>query len=138
MAVKHVFRHLKGTRNGRIIFKQEADLDLELFDSNYMNQTDALSISGYVAILGGRAISWSSRKQKTVALLTTETEYMALTEGAKHLIWLQRFLQDLWLDQTQPTSIRSDNLGAITLSHDATYHARTKHIDVAYHSDARK
>ena len=30
-------------------------------------------------------------------------------------------------------SIRSDNLGAITLSYDATYHARTKHINVTCH-----
>jgi hypothetical protein len=92
-----------------------------------------LSISGYVATLGGGAIAWSSKKQHTVALSTTEAEYIALTEGAKKLIWLRRFIQELGIDQTQPTSLRSDNLGAITLSHDATYHARTKHINVAYH-----
>ena len=62
-----------------------------------------------------------------------ESEYMALTEGTKHLIWLRRLLQDLQLDQKQPTSIRSDNLGTITLSHDVTYHVRTKHINIAYH-----
>ena len=63
----------------------------------------------------------------------TEVEYIALTEGTKQLVWLRRFLTDLGFDQSQPTSIRSDNLGAITLSHDASYHARTKHINVAYH-----
>ena len=45
----------------------------------------------------------------------------------------QEFLTDLGFDQSQPTSIHSDNLRAITLSHDASYHARTKHINVAYH-----
>ena len=30
-------------------------------------------------------------------------------------------------------SLRSDNLGAIMLSQDATYHMHTKHINVAYH-----
>lgn len=62
-----------------------------------------------------------------------QTEYIALTEGAKHLIWLWRFLQDLQLDQTQLTSIQSDNLGTITLSHNVTYHARMKHINVSYY-----
>jgi hypothetical protein len=100
---------------------------------DYANRQDALFISGYVATLGGGVIAWSSKKQRTIALSTTEAKYMALTEGAKQLIRLHRFIQELGIDQTQPTSLRSDNLGAITLSHDATHHARTKHINVAYH-----
>ena len=102
-------------------------------DADYVNWADALSIGGYVAMLGGGSIAWSSKKQRTVALSTTEVEYIALTEGTKQLVWLRRFLTDLGFDQAQPTSIRSDNLGVITLSHDASYHARTKHINVAYH-----
>ena len=109
-------------------------LDLEIFvNSDYTNRTDALSINGYVAILGGGAIAWSSKKQQTIALSTTEAEYMALAEGAKQLRWLQCFIWELGIDQSQPTSLCSDNLGAITLSQDATYHVRTKHINVAYH-----
>ena len=68
-----------------------------------------------------------------MALSTTEAEYIALTEGAKEMVWLRRLLEELGLAQTEPTSVRSDNLGSITLSHDATYHACTKHINVAYH-----
>jgi hypothetical protein len=56
-----------------------------------------------------------------------------MTEGAKEMVWIRRLLQDMDFQQTEPTSIRSDNLGAITLSNDATYHSRTKHINVAYH-----
>ena len=78
-------------------------------------------------------MAWSSKKQRTVALSTTEAEYVALTEGAKQLVWLRRSLNDLGFIQSNPTSIRLDNLGAITLSHDATYHPHTKHINVAYH-----
>ena len=77
---------------------------------------DALSINGYAAILGGGAISWSSKKQQMIALSTTEAEYMALTEGAKQLIWLRCFIWELGIDQSQLTSLHSNNLGAITLS----------------------
>lgn len=133
-ALKHVLRYLKGTRDYGIIFQREAGLNLEAFvDSDYANREDARSVGGYVVKLGNGSIAWSSKKQRTVALSTTEAEYIALTEGAKQVIWLRRFLQDLNFEQSQPTSMRSDNLGAITLSHDATYHARTKHINVAYH-----
>ena len=62
-----------------------------------------------------------------------EVEYIALTEGTKQLVWLRRFLLDLGFDQSHPTSICSDNLSAITLSYDATYHTCTKHINIAYH-----
>ena len=68
-----------------------------------------------------------------VSLSMTKAEYIALTEGAKELILLQMTLQKLGFDQDQPTPIQCDNLGAITLSHNATYHARTKHINVTYH-----
>jgi hypothetical protein len=83
-------------------------------------------------MLGEGTIAWSSKKQRTVSLSTTKAEYIALTEGAKELIWLRRALQELGIAQDGPT-MQCDNLGAITLSHDATYHARTKHINVAYH-----
>ena len=86
-----------------------------------------------MAILGGGAIAWSSKKQQTIALSTTEAKYMALTEGAKQLIWLRCFIWELSIDQSQLTSLCSNNLGAIMLSQDATYHAHTMHINVAYH-----
>ena len=133
-AIKHVLRYLKGTRDLGITFQNDTGLGLEFFvDSDYANRADARSIGGYAGVLGGGCVAWSSRKQRTVSLSTTEAEYIALTEGAKELIWLRRFLCDITLEQSDPTSLRSDNLGAITLASDATYHARTKHINVAYH-----
>ena len=82
-AIKHVLRYLKGSRDSGITFTRDAGLDLEIFvDSDYTNTMDALSINGYVAILGGGAIAWSSKKQRMIALSTTEAKYMALNEGA--------------------------------------------------------
>ena len=138
-AIKHVLRYLKGSRDDRITFTQDTSLNLEIFiDSDYTNRTDALSINGYVAILGGGAIAWSSKKQWMIALSTMEAEYMALTEGAKQLIWLQRFIWELGIDQSQLVSLRSDNLGTIMLSKDVTYHTCTKHINVTYHFSHEK
>lgn len=86
-----------------------------------------------VAMLGSGCVAWSSKKQRTVALSTTEAGYIALAEGAKQIVWMRRFLEDIGIDQKEPTSIGSDSLSAIRISHDATYHARTKHINIAYH-----
>ena len=40
-------------------------------------------------------ISWGTKKQKTVALSSTEAEYMALLEGTKEAVYLQNFLQEI-------------------------------------------
>ena len=133
-AIKYALRYLKGTRDIGIVFRKATDIDLELYvDSDFANRTDARSIGGYMAMFGGSCIAWSSNKQRTVSLSTTGAEYIALTEGAKQLIWLRRALQEHGFDQDQPTSVRSDNIRAINLSHDPTYHARTMHINIAHH-----
>ena len=62
--IKHVLRYLKGSCDSGMTFTRDAGLDLEIFsDSNYANRMDALFINGYMAILGGGAIAWSSKKQ---------------------------------------------------------------------------
>ena len=69
-------------------------------DADYANCSDAKSISRYVAMLGGGSIAWSARKQQTVSLSMMEAKYIALTEGAKELIWLRNTLQELGFDQS--------------------------------------
>ena len=53
------------------------------------------STSGNVMTYAGGAVSWKSRLQKLVALLTTEAEYMAAMEARKELIWMRDFLSEL-------------------------------------------
>ena len=55
------------------------------------------STSGYLITYSGEAVSWQFRLQKCVALSTTEAEYIAITEAAKELLWMKKFLQELGL-----------------------------------------
>jgi hypothetical protein len=71
--------------------------------------------------------------QPTVALSSTEAEYMAATEGMNEAIYLRQLLEDLFLPQDQPTIIYEDNQGAIKLASNPMHHRRTKHIAVRYH-----
>lgn len=75
---------------------------------------------------------WKSTLQSTVALSTTEAEYMALTEAVKEAIWLGGLLDELGVSQKQ-VSIYSDSQSAICLAKNPVFHVRTKHIDVRYH-----
>ncbi|RVW64151.1 Retrovirus-related Pol polyprotein from transposon TNT 1-94 [Vitis vinifera] len=70
-----------------------------------------------------------SSLQPTVALSTTEAEYMSLTEGVKEGMWLNGFLGSLGLNLSKPV-IYSDSQSALCLAKNPVYHERTKHIDV--------
>ena len=77
------------------------------------------SVSGYVFLLGDLAISWSAKKQPTVAGSSTEAEYMSLSYAARQGLWIRRLLIELGLElESIPTTIYVDNRGAIDLSKD--------------------
>ena len=82
--------------------------------------------------LNGCAISWKAQLQSTVALSSTEAEYMAITEAIKEDIWLKGLFGELD-DRLKVTTVFCDNQSAIFLSKDQMFHDRTKHIDIRYH-----
>jgi hypothetical protein len=83
--------------------------------------------------MAGAAISWSSKKQTSIALSSTEGEYMAMTHATKEALWIQQFLHNINFPLTHSTSLLVDNQGAIVLASNPTFHARTKHIGVRHH-----
>src|SRR6266571_7653812 len=89
--------------------------------------------TGYVFLLDGGAISWSSRKQEIVTLSTAEAEYVAATHAAKEAIWLRKLLAELFPYLLTPTPLHCDNQAALKLATDDNYHACTKHIDLHFH-----
>jgi hypothetical protein len=100
------------------------------------------STSGYVFYVAGGTVSWLSKKQATVALSSTEAEYMALTQAAKEAIWLRRLLADLRFEgpnrgqepcRMSPTLIYEDNQSSIALAKNPVHHVRSKHIDIQFH-----
>jgi hypothetical protein len=93
-----------------------------------MYQEECHTILGYTFMFNGGAVSWSSKKQDTISLSTTEVEYIALTHATKEAIWLRNILSELFI--TCPIELLSDNQSAIALAKDDRFHARTKHIDI--------
>jgi hypothetical protein len=135
-AAKYVLRYLAGTSNLGLKFKGGQPLLLTGYsDSDWGGDTnDRKSTSGYAFLVtGSSTISWASKKQQTVALSSTEAEYMALSDACKEAIWLRQLLLDLGHPQIQATPILVDNRGSIELTKHPVFHARTKHIDIRYH-----
>ncbi|CAL2262890.1 unnamed protein product [Prunus armeniaca] len=102
-------------------------------DSDYAGDLDKRrSTIGFVFTIVGGPVSWRSILQSTVALSTTEAEYMAVTEAIKEAIWLQGLLDDLGI-QHDHVDVHYDSQNAIYLAKNQVHHARTKHIDVRFH-----
>ena len=134
-AVKWILRYLKGTTDVGLIFDRAkmSDSVVGYVDSDFAGDLDKRrSLTGYLFTLSGSVISWKATLQTTVALSTTEAEYMALAEAVKEAIWLQGLVSDLGLMQNKST-VFCDSQSAIHLTKNQMYHERTKHIDVRYH-----
>ncbi|KAJ9543281.1 hypothetical protein OSB04_022988 [Centaurea solstitialis] len=133
-AVQWVLRYLSGTRNHCLCFGTSRDSVQGYVDSDYGGDMDGRrSLSGYVFTMGSCAISWKAVLQPTVALSTTEAEYMAVTEGFKEAIWLKGLFSSLSDDELTVDTVFCDNQSAIFLTKDQVLHERTKHIDMRYH-----
>ena len=132
-AVKWIFRYLRRTFKLCLSFGREK-LVLEGYtDADMAGDLDGRkSTSGYLFTFAGGAVSWQSKLQKCVALSTTEAEYIAVTEAGKELVWIKTFFKELGMQQDEYV-VYCDSQSAIDLSKNATYHSRTKHIEVRYH-----
>jgi hypothetical protein len=136
-AIKRVLRYVKGTLDLGITYSgtEDTPINAEGFsDADWASdRLDRKSISGYVFTLGGGAIAWSSKKQQTVALSSTEAEYMALTRASQHAIWLCKFFTASGFLQNGPSRIFVDNRSALDLAYNPEFHDRSKHIDTRHH-----
>jgi hypothetical protein len=94
---------------------------------------DRKSTGGYVVFLGEGAVSWSSKKQSMVALSSTESEYIALSEAAREILWVRWFLDSINIAFDKPTTIFEDNQSTIAYARNQRAVGRMKHIQVKFH-----
>ena len=132
-AAKRTMRYLKGTGDYGITLGS-TDGGLEAYvDADWASQPHRHSMSGYIIMLNGGPVAWSSRKQPIIALSTAEAEYIALTAAAREILYLQLLIEELYHIPSTATPIYCDNQAAIALASNNKFHARTKHIDIRFH-----
>jgi hypothetical protein len=83
--------------------------------------------------MAGGPVSWSSKRQATVALSTVEAEYVAMSRCAQHMIWMQSWLSEVDIGYNLLGIIKGDNRGAIALTRNTKGHGKVKHIDIRHH-----
>lgn len=90
-AAKRVLRYLKGTIDMKITYTKRPIEIQGYCDADWAGDEDERkSTTGYVFTLQGGAISWCSKRQPTVAISTTEAEFMSMTAAIQECIWLKK------------------------------------------------
>ncbi|GJW63582.1 retrovirus-related pol polyprotein from transposon TNT 1-94 [Tanacetum coccineum] len=133
-AVKRIFRYLKGTVHRGIWYPKDSSIALTTFaDADHVGCQDTRrSTSGSIQLLGDRLVSWSSKRQKSAAISSTEAEYIALSGCCAQILWMRSQLTDYGFGFNK-IPMYCDNKSAIALCCNNVQHSRSKHIDIRFH-----
>ncbi|GJV53620.1 retrovirus-related pol polyprotein from transposon TNT 1-94 [Tanacetum coccineum] len=133
-AIKRVFRYLKGTIHMGLWYPKDNAMSLTAYaDADHAGCQDSRrSTSGSAQFLGDRLVSWSSKKQRSTAISTTEAEYIAMSGCCAQILWMRSQLKDYGFDFNK-IPLYCDNKSAIALCCNNVQHSRSKHIDIRHH-----
>jgi hypothetical protein len=96
------------------------------------DKVERKSTSGTCQLLGRSLVSWSSKKQNSIALSTAEAEYIAAGSCCAQILWMKAILKDFGIN-FKNVPLLCDNESAVKLTNNPVQHQRTKHVDVRHH-----
>ncbi|SGY12599.1 BQ5605_C011g06553 [Microbotryum silenes-dioicae] len=135
-ALMHILCYLQGTQDVGLLFRKSEGSPLLNGFVNADHGADPetrCSVTGFVILCAGGAVSWMSKRQALVTVSSTKDEYVAMSFATRKGILLCRLLSELGFPQTEPTRLHGDNQLAIWLAKHPAFHARTKHIGIHFH-----
>ncbi|CAI5739954.1 unnamed protein product [Peronospora farinosa] len=138
--VKRVLRYLAGTLDYGIVYKraqstQHPKIVIQGYcDSDWASDAaDRKSTGGFVFLLAGGAISWSSKRQPIIALSTAEAEYVAACEATMEAIGERNIVSEILPTIPVEMHIGIDSQSAYVMATNPTYSRRTRHIELRWH-----
>jgi hypothetical protein len=138
-AALKILKYLKTTKTLSLLFDGNTKQAMVAYaDASWAcDQDSGRSVTGYVVMVNGTSVSWKSQRQPTVAMSSTEAEYMALFAVTQEVIWMRRLLNQVDPSKpsqvSEPTVVYQDNKSTILLASNPSQHARTKHINTKFH-----
>jgi hypothetical protein len=140
-ALRRLFQYMRTTAELGITYRRSrrengpAGLRLVMYsDADWAGCLETRkSTTGTLAMLAGAAVHWRSVRQQTVAMSSTEAEYIAAAETALMAVYLRKLLAGLGQPQPEPSPLFIDNTTTISVASDDSYAGRRKHIDVKHH-----
>ncbi|GJT48836.1 retrovirus-related pol polyprotein from transposon TNT 1-94 [Tanacetum coccineum] len=132
--VKRIFWYLRQSYNMGLWYPKDFGFELIAYsDANHAGcKDDCKSTSGGLQFLGGKLVSWSSKKQDCTAMSTAEVEYVSLSACCAQVIWMRTQLLDYGFKYNR-ILMYCDSKSVIAISCNTVQHSKTKHIDIRYH-----
>ncbi|GJS81644.1 retrovirus-related pol polyprotein from transposon TNT 1-94 [Tanacetum coccineum] len=132
--VKRIFRYLRQSYNMGLWYPKDSGFKLIAYsDADHAGcKDDCKSTSGGLQFLGGKLVSWSSKKQDCTAMSTAEAEYVSLSACCAQVIWMHTQLLDYGY-KCNRIPMYYDSKSAIAISYNPIQHSKMKHIDIRYH-----
>ena len=137
-AVDRIMCYLNQTKSKKLriepTHKSGTPWELEVMaDADYADNSNSTeSTSGLAVYLSGSLVAWESKRQKSTSLSTTESEYVALSNGCRRAQVISNFVETT-LGKTCLTHLRCDNISTIKSVERTTIPPKLKHINVKYH-----
>ncbi|GKC67814.1 retrovirus-related pol polyprotein from transposon TNT 1-94 [Tanacetum coccineum] len=90
-AFKRIFRYLRGTVNRGLWYLKDSSIALTTFaDADHDGCQDTRrSTFGNMQFLGDRLVSWSSKRQKSATITSTEAEYISMSGCCAQILWMR-------------------------------------------------
>ena len=136
LALMRILSYLQGTKDLELVLGGCAtSITLSAYsDADWAGDLDRRkSRSGYIILMNESPIIWSWKLQLSVALSSTEAEYIALSLASRDVIWCRALLSELGFAQKEPTAIYEDNDSCIKIAQSAKQLPGVKHIDIRHH-----
>jgi hypothetical protein len=133
-ATKIILRYLKHTQDVGLWYPKGARFELVGYsDLNYArDKVERRSTSGTCQLLGRSLVSWSSKKQNSVALSTAKAEYITASSCCAQILWMKATLKDFGIKFNQVLLLCGDE-SAVKFTNNPVQHQRTKYIDARHH-----
>ena len=133
-ATKRILRYLKYIQNIGLCYPKGVKFELVGYsDSDYVGcKVERKSISGTCQLLGRSLVSWSSKKQNSVAVSTSKALYISVDSCCAQLLWMKATLSDFRIKFKQ-VPLLCDNESVVKLTNNPVQHSRTKNIDVHHY-----
>nr|GEV77493.1 copia protein [Tanacetum cinerariifolium] len=132
--VKRIFRYLRQFYNKGLWYSKDFGFELITYSNadHAGCKDDYKRTSGRLQFLGGKLVSWSSKKHDCTVMSTTEAEYVSLSACCAQVIWICTQLLDYRYKYNRILTY-CNSKSAISTSCNPVQHSKTKHIDIRYH-----
>lgn len=132
-ALKRILRYIKGTLNYSLVYNSTCTELQGFVDADWAGDTrDRKSTTGYLFKIFDCTVVWCCKKQLSVSLSSTESEYVALSMAITEACWLKNLLFDFDVIHSE-VILFEDNQSAIKLVYNNENNKRLKHLDIRYH-----